>query len=85
VSATKEFYDFGGAKRGAVIGESNKTRITMYVDTGIPDAVRDAAAKQGKGYQTLINEALSKSMRSDGEPLTVESLPRVIREEVKAD
>jgi uncharacterized protein (DUF4415 family) len=80
----KDSYDFGGAKRGAVIGASNKTRITMYLDTDVLDVFRDMAAREGKGYQTLINEALRKSIRAEGEPLTVESLRRVIREEMKA-
>ena len=35
-----------------------KFRITAFVDLEVIDALRKQAKKQGKGYQTLMNEIL---------------------------
>lgn len=39
-----------------------KVRVTMMVDGDIVQAFRDAAAKRGIGYQTLMNEKLRESL-----------------------
>jgi uncharacterized protein (DUF4415 family) len=80
----KESYDFSAGKRGAVIPSPGKTRITIHVDNAILDAFREKAAAQGKGYQTLINEALRQAVESSAAPVTIEDLRRVIREELNA-
>jgi len=77
-------HDFSNAKRGAVISARNKTRITIHLDSDILDAFRATAAKEGKGYQTLINDALRHAISPHAEPVTEETLRRVIREELKA-
>ncbi|MFZ4539894.1 BrnA antitoxin family protein [Propionivibrio sp.] len=77
-------HDFSNAKRGAVISASNKSRITIHLDSDILDVFRANAAKEGKGYQTLINDALRQAMMPHAEPVTEETLRRVIREELKA-
>lgn len=79
----KTSYDFSDAKRGPVIGGSNKTRITIHIDTEVLDAFRTRASAEGKGYQTLINDALRQVVCSS-EPLTIEAVRKVIREELKA-
>ncbi len=80
----KESYDFTQGKRGPVASPKGKTRITLYVDNAVLDAFRVQAAAQGKGYQTLINEALRQVIQPDAVPLTVEALRKVLREELKA-
>lgn len=77
-------HDFSNAKRGAVISTSNKTRITIHLDSDILAMFRESAAKEGKGYQTLINDALRQAMVPHAEPVTEETLRRIIREELKA-
>lgn len=54
----REEYDLSGAKRGAVIEERGKQRITIMLDSDILAAFRERAAASGSGYQTLINQAL---------------------------
>lgn len=79
----KESYDFTQGKRGPVASPEGKTRITLYVDNAVLDAFRAQAAAQGKGYQTLINEALRQAMQADAAPLTIAALRQVLREELK--
>ena len=54
----REEYDLRGAKRGAVIKERGKQRITIMLDSDILAAFRERAAASGSGYQILINQAL---------------------------
>ena len=55
-----------------------KTRVDIYLDTEVVEYFKARAG--GRGYQTLINEALKEKMRSTG----VETmLRRVIREELE--
>ncbi|MBK7814324.1 MAG: BrnA antitoxin family protein [Rhodocyclaceae bacterium] len=85
-------YDFSKAKRAQDVpavaklqAEANagKTRITMYVDAEVLAAFRAMAERQGKGYQTLINDALRASALPEQAPVTVDVLRRVLREELK--
>ena len=78
----KKEYDFTGAKRGQVIRTPGKTRITIYIDDDILEAFRDRSEDAGRGYQTLINEALRAAMGDDPRPVDVQTLRRVIREEL---
>lgn len=41
---------------------NEKLRITMWLDGDVYDAFKAAAAKQGLGYQTLINQKLRESL-----------------------
>ena len=54
----KKSYDFSKGKRGAVIPTSGKTRITIYLDDAILRRFKGQSEKTGKGYQTLINDAV---------------------------
>ena len=76
----REEYDLRGAKRGAVIREAGKRRITIMLDTDILTAFRERAAGTGRGYQTLINQAL-RDYLTNAE--IEETLRRVMREELR--
>lgn len=79
----KKEYDFRGGRRGAVIRQSGKTRITIYLDEDIVDGFRDRADATGRGYQTMINEALREYLGKSGQPVDARTLRRILREELK--
>lgn len=79
----KAEYDFSNARRGAVIEPTGKTRITIFIDDDILAAFRTRAEQEGKGYQTLINAALRAAIQPDAAPVTMETLRRVLREELR--
>ena len=74
-------YDFSKAKRGAVVAESGKTRITIRLDNEVLEWFR-AQTHDGGNYQTLINDALRSHMDEHCGALE-RTLRRVIREELK--
>lgn len=80
----KAEYDFSKAKRGAVIEPAGKTRITIYIDDEVLAAFRARAEAEGRGYQTLINEALKISVQAGDAPLTLDTLRKILREELHA-
>ncbi|MBN3858419.1 BrnA antitoxin family protein [Paraburkholderia sp. Ac-20340] len=61
-------FDFSQAKRGPILDPKGKTRITIMLDDDVLQAFRERAASEGKGYQTLINEALRKSLKAGQAP-----------------
>lgn len=77
-------YDFGKAKRGAVIPTApGKTRVTIRLDNAVLDWFRKQVDAAGGGnYQTLINAALSDHINRSREPLE-STIRRVIREEIR--
>ena len=81
----KKEYDFSKAKRGAVLSSDGKTRITIYLDDVVIDCFRSLSQKTGKGYQTLLNEALRAHVGVDEAPLTAPALRRILREELAQD
>ena len=78
----KKEYDFSRAKRGAVLPSEGKTRITIYLDDIVVERFKSLSEKSGKGYQTLVNEALRAHLGVDETPLTAASLRRILREEL---
>lgn len=80
----KANYDMTKAKRGAVLSPSGKTRITIYLDDDVLEAFRRRAEKEGKGYQTLINDALAASLGKSNAPVTIGTLRKILREELSA-
>jgi uncharacterized protein (DUF4415 family) len=78
----KKEYDFSQAKRGAVVEQKGKTRITIYIDNDILDEFRARAEAEGYGYQTMINEALRQFLAKSKSLLDEETLRRVVREEL---
>ena len=78
----KSEYDFSKGRRGAVLKEKGKTRITMYVDNDILAAFRMRGDDSGRGYQTLINEALRDFLKTSQRPVDAKTLRRILREEL---
>jgi uncharacterized protein (DUF4415 family) len=78
----KKEYDFSKAKRGAVLPTTGKTRITLYLDNDVLEHFRVISEKTGRGYQTLINEALKTYVGRTEQPLTPEVVRRIVREEL---
>ena len=74
--------DFSTGKRGAIISEPGKERITIRLDADVPAWFR-AQVKGGGNYQTLINEALRTHI-SEREGTLERVLRRIIREELHA-
>ena len=77
-------YDFSKAKRGAVIPQKGKTRISIYIDDKILEEFRNRADAAGRGYQTMINDALREHLGESRNPLDVKTLRRILREELKS-
>ncbi|MGH8475148.1 MAG: BrnA antitoxin family protein [Methylococcales bacterium] len=79
----KKEYDFSQAKRGAVLPQAGKTRISIYLDDEILDRLKDESEKTGKGYQSLINEVLRAHFARNYVPLTAEVVRKIVREELE--
>jgi uncharacterized protein (DUF4415 family) len=78
----KKEYDFSKARRGAVLPTTGKTRITLYLDNEVLEHFRALSEKTGRGYQTLLNEALSAYVGRTEQSLTPEAVRRIVREEL---
>jgi uncharacterized protein (DUF4415 family) len=78
----KKEYDFSKAKRGAVLPSKGKTRITIFLDDAVIARFKERSNRTGKGYQTLINEALNAHLRVAEEPITRDLVRRIVREEL---
>ncbi len=79
----KKEYEFSEAKRGPVIKDVGKTRITIYLDDEVIGAFRERAEKLGRGYQTLINGALRDAVSEAEPPVDAKTLRKILREELK--
>jgi uncharacterized protein (DUF4415 family) len=75
-------YDFSKGKRGKVIPQKGKTRITIFIDTDVLEWFRDEAEREGRGYQTAINQALRNYIKQDRRPLQ-DIVREVVRKELK--
>lgn len=75
-------YDFSKGKRGAVIPQKGKTRISIFIDNAVLDAFRARAEKAGTGYQTMMNEALRQYLAETAQPVTEKMLRQVLRQEM---
>jgi uncharacterized protein (DUF4415 family) len=78
----KKEYSFSKGKRGAVISQAGKTRITIYLDDAILKRFKSESEKTGKGYQTLINDALNSYLGLAEKHLTEEMVRKIVREEL---
>ena len=82
----RDSYDFSKGKRGRVARPApepvGKVKITIRLDADIVDHFMAAADESGgtAGYQTLINDALRRSVDA---PSFEAMVRRVIREELK--
>ncbi len=81
-------YDFSKAKRASEVPHlaklqeeaKGKSRITIMLDNDVLSSFREEAAKEGVGYQTLINKTLRQCLGN--EPLNEALLRKVLREEL---
>jgi uncharacterized protein (DUF4415 family) len=78
----KKAYDFSKGKRGVVLAQTGKTRITIFLDDSVIERFKAQSEKSGKGYQTLINEVLRAHLGLAQEPLTADVVRKIIREEL---
>lgn len=76
-------YDFSKGRRGTVVPSKGKTRITIMLDNEVIEAFRAKAEAKGIGYQTAINETLRATIQDEEGPVTMRSLRKVIREELR--
>jgi uncharacterized protein (DUF4415 family) len=76
-------YDFSKGKRGPAAKNTGKTRITIYLDDDIISAFRQKGDELGRGYQTLINDALREALSTAEPAVDAKTLRRIIREELK--
>jgi len=79
----KKEYDFTTGKRGPVIRQRGKTRITIHLDDTVLEAFRARADAEGRGYQTMINEALREHIGRSGERISADTIRRIVREELR--
>lgn len=80
----RKVYDFSKGKRGAVIPTTGKTRITIYLDDAVLKRFKAQSEKTGKGYQTLINDALKSYLGMAEQAVTQELVRKIVREELAA-
>jgi uncharacterized protein (DUF4415 family) len=78
----KKEYNFSKGKRGAIISPAGKTRITIFLDDAVLKRFKEQSESTGKGYQTLINDALNSYLGLTEKPLTEEIVRRIVREEL---
>lgn len=79
----KDEYDFSQGKRGAILPNKGKSRITIYIDDAVLDEFRVRAEKAGTGYQTMINDVLKAYLAQNvDKPVTESSLRRILQEEI---
>ncbi len=73
-------YDFSKGKRGSVIPHKGKTRITIFIDSDVLDWFKEEAEREGRGYQTAINQALRNYTKQDRRPIQ-----DIVREAVRKE
>jgi hypothetical protein len=78
----RDEYDFSNGRRGQLIPQPGKTRITIYIDNTILDEFRSRAEKAGSGYQTMMNEALRAYLLEERKPVTEAALRNILRQEL---
>ena len=78
----RDEYDFSKAKRGAVVPQKGKTRISIFIDNAILAEFRARAEKAGTGYQTMMNDALRAHLSQVDQPVTEKVLRHVLRQEI---
>jgi hypothetical protein len=78
----KKEYDFSGVKRGAYVKTPGKSRINIYLDNDVLEEFRERGDAAGRGYQTLINDALRAALGDEAQPVNAQTLRRILREEI---
>jgi hypothetical protein len=75
-------YDFSKGKRGAVVPNKGKTRISIFIDNAVLDEFRARAEQAGTGYQTMMNDALRRYLAESEQPVTEKALRQILRQEM---
>ena len=75
-------YDFSRGKRGAVLPQKGKTRISIFIDNAVLNGFRARAERAGTGYQTMMNEALRQYLSESDHPVTEKALRQILRQEM---
>jgi CO dehydrogenase/acetyl-CoA synthase beta subunit len=78
----RDEYDFSKGRRGAVMPQKGKTRISIFIDNVVLDEFRARADKAGTGYQTMMNDALRRYLAESDHPVTEKTLRQVLRQEM---
>ena len=73
-------YNFSKAERKALIPNSGKTRISIFIDNAVLDAFRAKAEAAGIGYQTMMNDSLKQFISDASRPITETSLRKILKE-----
>jgi hypothetical protein len=73
-------YDFSKAERKALISNSGKTRISIFIDNAVLDTFRAKAEAAGIGYQSMMNDALKQFISDASRPITETSLRKILKE-----
>ena len=60
-----------------MIPQKGKSRISIYLDDKILEEFRTRADAAGRGYQTMINDALREYLGRSARPLDVETFRRI--------
>jgi uncharacterized protein (DUF4415 family) len=76
-------YEFAKAKRGAVVPQKGKTRISIYIDNDVLEQFRRRADLSGRGHQTMTSEALREYLGKSPCLVDETTLRRILREEPK--
>jgi uncharacterized protein (DUF4415 family) len=79
----KREYDFSKGVQGPVIPQAGKTRITIFIDNDIIEEFRDRSDSTGRGYQTMINEALREYLGKGRQAVDARTLRKILREELR--
>jgi uncharacterized protein (DUF4415 family) len=84
VKIEQRFVSIGMDAIGRIlVPQKGKTRINIYIDNDILEEFRKRADEAGRGYQTMMNEALRQYLGKTSYPIDESTLRRVIREELK--
>jgi hypothetical protein len=78
-------YEFSKGKRGAVVPQRGKTRISIFIDNAVLDEFRARAEKAGTGYQTMMNEALKIYLAETDRLVTEKVLRQILRQAMPAN
>jgi len=73
-------FDFSAGRRGSVLSQRGKTRITIWIDREVLKWFRGEAEREGQGYQTMLNAALKMYTAKGRGPLR-DVVRAVVREE----
>jgi uncharacterized protein (DUF4415 family) len=79
----KKEYDFSKGRRGPLLTQPGKTRITIYIDDDVLEEFRERGDACGHGYQTMMNQALRDYLSKATQPIDARTLRRILREELK--